>query len=78
MILYFSLRPESVSRLLLDLDHIVINDKRKEYKIKGRRIGHTRTGERGRGLLCISTTVEMLAGLALPCAHVLSCVKLVR
>ena len=41
----------------------IINN-RIEKSIKGRRIGHT--GERGRGLLCISTTVVMLAGLVLP------------
>ena len=43
--------------------HKIIND-RIENSIKGRQIGHT--GESGRGLLCISTTVVMLAGLVLP------------
>ena len=43
--------------------HRIINDRIEKSK-KGRRIGHT--GERGRGLLCISTTVVMLAGLVLP------------
>ena len=46
---------------LLVFPHRIIND-RIEKSIKGRRIGHT--GERG--LLCISTTVVMLAGLVLP------------
>ena len=45
----------------------IIND-RIEKSIKGRQIGHT--GERGRGLLCISTTVVMLAGLVLHVAGV--------
>ena len=43
--------------------HRIIID-RIEKSIKGRRIGHTE--ERGRGLLCISTTVVMLAALVLP------------
>ena len=43
--------------------HRIIDD-RIEKSIKGRRIGHT--GERGRGLLRISTTVVMLARLVLP------------
>ena len=43
--------------------HRIIND-RIEKSIKGRQIGHT--GERGRPLLCITTTVVMLAGLVLP------------
>ena len=43
--------------------HRIINE-RIEKSIKGRRIGHT--GERGRGLLCISTMVVMSAGMVLP------------
>ena len=38
----------------LSFAHRIIND-RIEKSIKGRRIGHT--GERGRGLLCFSTTI---------------------
>ena len=43
--------------------HRIINE-RIEKSIKGRRIGHT--GEIGRGLLCISSKVVMLARLVLP------------
>ena len=43
----------------MPLYHRIIND-RIEKSIKGRQIGHT-----DRGLLCISTTVVMLAGLVM-------------